>query len=94
MERLITVTTVKKFGQMVAQVVATAFEKFVEERRGPVGIIHLIGVVEEGMGIRSLGVFKRLGEPIEIMCHRLTVKMVDDESFTTGCSAFHLLTRA
>ena len=77
---------------MVAQVIAATLLELVEERRRPVGMIDLVGIVEERMGIRYARLVKGLFETVEVMLDSLTVEVVDDPPFSTGSGTLDLLT--
>ena len=76
---------------MFFQAVAAPTGKLVEEGGCPIGMIHLIAVVEEVVGIGCLGFSKSFFEPFQIMLYGGFVEVVDDISFAAWCCPFHLL---
>ena len=83
----------QQFGQMLAQVVAAPLLEFIEERGSPVGTIHLVRVVEERVRVRDARRSEGLFETFQIVADGLTVEVVYDKAFTSGCGALYLLPR-
>ena len=80
--------------QVVFQGIATACLEFFKECGGPVGSVHFVTVIEEGVRVGHTALGESFLKTVEIMAHSFAVKMVDHISFTTGGSTFHLLTGA
>ena len=81
----------QQFVQVFAEVVAAPFLKLVEERGCPVGAIHLIGVVEESVGVGDARRCKGFLEALQIVLHGLAVEVVYHPSLATRGGALHLL---
>ena len=79
-----------QFRQVLFQLVAAPFLKLFEEGRGPCGLCHLVGVVEERMRIRCLCAFESLFNVAQVVGYGMAVEVVDDQSFPAGCSALYL----
>ena len=60
---------IHKLLNLVFQPVSPAPCELVEERRCPVGTIHLITVVEESVRIRRTGLLKSLLDMLQVMRH-------------------------
>ena len=86
---------VEKLRQAVFKSVAAAAAELLEQRRGPVGVIHLVAVVEEDGGhapFRIAG--KRLLEAFEIVRHGGGIEVVHHPALASRRGTLHLLPRA
>ena len=76
--------------QIVLQTVAAPLLKLVEEGRRPRGLAHLVGVVEESMGVGGLRALEGCLDVGEVVTDGLAVEMVYHQSLTAWRSPLHL----
>ena len=74
---------------MVLQPIAAPLLKLLEQAGCPVAVGHFVAVVEEGVGVRGMRAVEGIADVAEVVGHGLSVEMVDDQPFATGCSALH-----
>ena len=82
---------IEELRELILQFVSVIFLEFCQEGRSPVGAIHLVAVIEEGMRIWSLGCYEGAVDVVQIIRHGSRVEMVDNVSLSSRCSTFHLL---
>ena len=73
------------------QVVAATFFELIEKGWCPVGFIHLVGIVEEGVWPCYARLLESLVKAVQVVAHGIAVEMVDDPSLTAWRCALHLL---
>ena len=86
--------TLGKLPQLVQEVVAAADLELVQERRGPVGLIDLVRVIEEGGGPGGACLQEGTLDALEIVGHGGGVEVVDDKTLSPGGGTLHLLAGA
>ena len=67
------------------------FLEFCQEVRSPVGAIHLVAVIEEGMRIWSLRCYEGAVDMLQIIGHGSRVEMVDNVSLSSWSGTLYLL---
>ena len=80
---------VQQLRQMVLQPIAAPLLKLLEQAGRPVAFGHFVAVVEEGVGVRGMRAVEGIADVTEVVGHGLSVEVVDDQPFATGCSALH-----
>ena len=86
--------TINQLVDILLEGIAATFLNLRRQGRCPVGTIHLVRVVEDGMRPRCAALAEGLVELVKIMLYRIAVEMVDDISLTTRGSTLDLLTGA
>ena len=82
---------IQELRELILQFISVIFLEFCQEGRSPVGAIHLVAVIEEGMRIWSLRCYEGAVDVLQIISHGSRVEVVDYIAFSSRSSTFHLL---
>ena len=85
---------IQELWELILQLVSVIFLEFRQEVRCPVGAIHLVAVVEEGVRIWSLRCHEGAVDVLQIIGHGSRVEVVDNVSFSARSGTLHLLSGA
>ena len=82
---------IEELREFILQFISVIFLEFCQEVRSPVGAIHFVAVIEEGMRIWSLRCNEGAVDVLQIIGHSCRVEVVDNVSFSSRSGTLHLL---
>ena len=83
----------QEFRQVIGQIVTPTRLEFSQEVLGPVGTVHFVGIVEEGMGPGGATFLKGLIVSFQKYLQGVFGQVVHDQTLTTWSGSFDLLER-